>query len=138
MKQKKGFVVGEMPGAKIWTVLFFVYLYAPMIILIVYSFNANRRVMNWTGFSFDWYIKAFANDNIQRAAWNSLIIALVATAFAVTIATLAALILGRRNRSTTGHDERHHRAYGVLYPVRVSAHSCTARGYGRHAGAGFT
>ncbi len=97
MSKKKSFTLGELPGAKIWTLAFFIYLYAPMVVLVVYSFNENRRVMNWTGFSLDWYAKAFANDNIQRAAWNSLMIALVATVCAVTIATLAALILGRRN-----------------------------------------
>lgn len=77
--------------------MFFVYLYAPMLVLVVYSFNKGRLGQIWDGFGLRWYIKAFANDDIQRAALNSLLVATVATAIAVVLATLAALILARRN-----------------------------------------
>jgi spermidine/putrescine transport system permease protein len=52
-------------------------------------------VMNWGGFGFDWYLKAFQNDDIQQAVWNSLIVATVSTIVATAIATMGALVLAR-------------------------------------------
>ena len=92
---KKALPVGHYRGLGPWTVAFFIFLYAPIVVLIFYSFNANRLVMNWTGFSFDWYIKAFHNDDIQQAVWNSLIVATVSTIAATAIATVGALVLAR-------------------------------------------
>lgn len=94
-KAKKVLPVGHYPGLGAWTVFFFVFLYLPIVVLIFYSFNANRMVMNWGGFGIDWYIKAFQNDDIQKAVWNSLIVATVATVFATAIATIGALVLAR-------------------------------------------
>ncbi len=95
-KRRRNFITGELPGSRLWTILFFIYLYAPMVVLVVYSFNKGRLGQIWDGFGLRWYIKAFSNDDIQRAAFNSLLIATVATAIAVVLATLAALILARR------------------------------------------
>lgn len=92
---KKALPVGHYRGLGAWTVAFFVFLYLPILVLIFYSFNANRMVMSWGGFGFDWYIKAFQNDDIQQAVWNSLIVATVATIFATAIATIGALVLAR-------------------------------------------
>jgi len=92
---KKVLPVGHYRGLGAWTVFFFVFLYLPILVLIFYSFNANRMVMNWGGFGFDWYIKAFQNEDIQKAVWNSLIVATVATVFATGIATIGALVLAR-------------------------------------------
>lgn len=87
--------VGHYRGLGTWTVVFFIFLYLPIVVLIFYSFNTNRMVMNWGGFGIDWYIKAFQNDDIQKAVWNSLIVATVATVFATSIATIGALVLAR-------------------------------------------
>ncbi|MFT5113013.1 MAG: spermidine/putrescine transport system permease protein [Parasphingorhabdus sp.] len=95
MAKRKVLEVGDYPGLSLWSLLFFVYLYAPMVVLVVYSFNVSRRAQIWKGFSFDWYVKAFSNDGIQSAALNSLIVAVIATIFATAIATLAALALSR-------------------------------------------
>ena len=94
-KEKNALPVGHYRGLGAWTVFFFVFLYLPIIVLIFYSFNSNRMVMNWGGFGIDWYIKAFQNDAIQKAVWNSLIVATVATVFATAIATIGALVLAR-------------------------------------------
>ena len=94
-KVKKALPVGHFRGLGAWTVVFFIFLYLPIIVLIFYSFNANRMVMNWGGFGLDWYIKAFQNDDIQKAVWNSLVVATVATVFATAIATIGALVLAR-------------------------------------------
>jgi spermidine/putrescine transport system permease protein len=71
------------------------FLYLPIAILVLYSFNSSSLVMVWSGFSFEWYAKVFANADIRHAAMNSLIVATVATAIATVIATLAALVLVR-------------------------------------------
>ncbi len=93
--RKKMLPVGHYRGLGGWTVFFFVFLYLPIVVLIFYSFNANRMVMNWGGFGFDWYLKAFQNEDIQKAVWNSLIVATIATIFATAIATIGALVLAR-------------------------------------------
>jgi len=92
---KKVLPVGHYRGLGAWTIFFFIFLYLPIVVLIFYSFNANRMVMNWGGFGLDWYLKAFNNDDIQHAVWNSLIVATVATVFATAIATVGALVLAR-------------------------------------------
>ena len=92
---KKMLPVGHYRGLGAWTAGFFIFLYLPIVVLIFYSFNANRMVMNWGGFGFEWYVKAFQNDDIQNAVWNSLIVATVATIFATAIATIGALVLAR-------------------------------------------
>lgn len=97
-KPRSPFVIGRFPGFGTTTWLFFLYLYVPILILVVFSFNASRSATIWHGFSLDWYTKAFANDDIRRAALNSLTVAITATAFAATFATFAALIMARTRR----------------------------------------
>ena len=92
---RKMLPVGHYRGLGAWTIVFFIFLYLPIVVLIFYSFNANRMVMNWGGFGLEWYLKAFNNDDIQNAVWNSLIVATVATVFATAIATIGALVLAR-------------------------------------------
>lgn len=89
------FKVGNFPGFGVWSVIAFIYLYAPLVALVIFSFNANRTVTLWTGFSLDWYKKAFANEQIQDAIWNSIIVAVIATLASTAIATLAALVMVR-------------------------------------------
>lgn len=94
-KTRKILPVGHYRGLSAWTAVFFIFLYLPIVVLIFYSFNANRMVMNWGGFGIDWYIKAFNNADIQKAVWNSLVVATVATGVATAIATIGALVLAR-------------------------------------------
>ena len=75
--------VGHYPGLKLWTALFFVFLYAPMVVLVAYSFNVNKLAMIWGGFSLKWYAKIFAGRRIGEAAMNSLFVAVIATSIAV-------------------------------------------------------
>lgn len=70
-------------------------LYAPILVLVIYSFNANRSVTIWTGFSTDWFFKVAANDQIRSAAITSIKIAVVATIGATIAATAAALATTR-------------------------------------------
>ena len=68
------------PGLGFGAALFFAYVYLPIVILVVLSFNENRVVTVWTGFSLEWYRMALQNDDIVQAAINSLLIASVASA----------------------------------------------------------
>jgi spermidine/putrescine transport system permease protein len=94
-KSKKVLPVGHYRGLGAWTIFFFIFLYLPIVVLVFYSFNANRMVMNWGGFGIEWYLKAFENDDIQKAVWNTLIVATISTIFATAIATIGALVLAR-------------------------------------------
>jgi len=90
--------IRTLPGFRWASLGFFIYLYIPLIILVVFSFNESRSATVWQGFSFEWYYKAFQNSDIRRAAWNSLIVASVATFFSTIFATMAALTLARNKK----------------------------------------
>ena len=74
----------------------YLFLYVPIVILILYSFNRSKQTAAWEGFTFDWYVRLFNNDLILRAVKNSLIVAIVTTIVATVIGTLVALALARR------------------------------------------
>lgn len=83
---------------KIMLFLGLAFLYIPLIILIIYSFNDSKLVTVWGGFSTKWYIKLFHNEKILNAAWLSLRIAVVSSLVAVTLGTLAGYALARIKR----------------------------------------
>ncbi|GAB5468903.1 MAG: ABC transporter permease [Rhodospirillales bacterium] len=80
------------------------FLYAPIAVLVVFSFNGSVSTAHLEGFSLQWYARAFANDDMQHAAWISLQVALVATVVATSVATCAALVTTRTKpwRGMTG------------------------------------
>ncbi|MDR1559728.1 MAG: ABC transporter permease [Clostridiales bacterium] len=67
------------------------FMYAPIAILIVYSFNASKSRANWTGFTFDWYIALFNDPEISKALYNTLTIAVLSSAISAVIGTAAAV-----------------------------------------------
>ena len=89
------FVIGRIPGFVTASCSFFVFLYAPILILVIFSFNGSSSATIWSHFSLDWYDQVLANGDIQRAALNSLIVAAVASVLATAFATFAALALAR-------------------------------------------
>ena len=80
--------------------LFFAFLYIPIFVLVVLSFNSGQSATLWESFSLKWYSVVADDPEILRAAKNSLIVATLATVVATTLATLAAL--GMRGRSFRG------------------------------------
>ena len=94
-KSSKPFVIGRFPGFSIIALLFFLFVYVPLIILVVFSFNAGNSATIWNEFGLQWYTKAFANDDIQRSAINSLIVGITAASVATLLATLGALVMAR-------------------------------------------
>jgi spermidine/putrescine transport system permease protein len=73
----------------------YAFLYAPIVVLIVYSFNTSVQTAQLRGFTTKWYAQAFRDQELIESAWNSLLIALVTTGAATIIGTLAALGLAR-------------------------------------------
>jgi spermidine/putrescine transport system permease protein len=73
----------------------FVFLYAPVVVLIVYSFNASRYTAVWTGFTFQWYARLFQDQALLRAARTSLEVAVVSTVLCLLVGAAAALALRR-------------------------------------------
>ncbi|TJY41565.1 ABC transporter permease subunit [Cohnella pontilimi] len=71
--------------------LVYLFLYLPISILILYSFNRSKLNAVWTGFTTDWYVRLFHNDSILEAAKTSLTVAVITTIGATMIGTLAAV-----------------------------------------------
>jgi spermidine/putrescine transport system permease protein len=89
--------------------LMFLFLYAPIAVLVLFSFTTDSFGVRWTGFTFDWYVKLLDDKRLIGAAINSLRVALISTAVSTVIGTLAALAMERyRFRGRTGVD-------GLLY-----------------------
>ncbi|MBR7888142.1 ABC transporter permease subunit [Marinomonas sp. A79] len=76
----------------------FVFLYAPIIALIIYSFNESKLVTVWGGWSLKWYAELFRNEQIMSAAWVSLKIAFISATLAAILGTLAGFVLSRMRR----------------------------------------
>jgi putrescine transport system permease protein len=76
----------------------YVFLYAPIVSVVIYSFNASRLVTVWAGFSTHWYAELLHNAAIGRAALISLEIALIAASGALVLGTAAGFALQRYRR----------------------------------------
>lgn len=76
-------------------VLGLVFLYLPMVVLVVYSFNVSELVTVWAGFSPKWYAELLEDQQILSAVWMSLRIAFFAASMAVCLGTLAAFVMTR-------------------------------------------
>lgn len=78
-----------------WTIAVFAFLYIPILLLVVFSFNASRLGISWGGFTTQWYAQLFGNQVLLTAFKNSLIVGGAATALSVFIGTTAAWLLYR-------------------------------------------
>lgn len=86
------------PFLKIMLALGLIFLYIPLFILVIYSFNASSLVTVWGGFSTHWYGELMNNHTILNAAWLSVRIALASSFAAVILGTMAAYALARIKR----------------------------------------
>ena len=75
--------------------LAYIFLYAPLVIVVAYSFNDSRLNAEWVGFTFDWYRKLFGNEKMLKAAWNSLVIALTVSGVVTVLGTMAGYAMYR-------------------------------------------
>ena len=76
----------------------FAFLYLPILLLIIYSFNENRLVTVWSGFSTQWYGELLRDKNILDAAWVSLRVAFFSATFATALGTIAGMVMARFGR----------------------------------------
>jgi putrescine transport system permease protein len=76
----------------------YAFLYVPILLLIIYSFNESRLVTVWSGWSVKWYGELLHNQQMLSAAWLSLRIAAMTASFATILGTLAGLIMARFGR----------------------------------------
>jgi len=75
-----------------------VFLYLPILVLLVFSFNASRFAASWQGFSWHWYGQLIHNSALHAATWNSLVVAVVSTMVATVLGIPAAMGLDRLAR----------------------------------------
>ena len=76
-------------------VLMYAFVYAPILILVIYSFNSSRLVSVWEGFTIDWYVKLFHNEALGKALQNTLIVAISSTIISTVFGTMVALVMER-------------------------------------------
>ena len=76
----------------------FAFLYIPILLLIIYSFNESKLVTVWAGFSTKWYAAMVQNELLLDAAWMTLKVAFVSSTVALVLGTLAGLALARLGR----------------------------------------
>lgn len=91
----KGFV-DRLLTVNGWVV--FLFLYVPIVIVMVFSFSDHPNVGIWGGFTFDWYERMVGNDQLMRALRNSVIVGIVSTLVSTVLGTAAAISLERYRR----------------------------------------
>jgi spermidine/putrescine transport system permease protein len=74
----------------------YLFLYAPIVVLVIFSFNASRFVTTWDGFSLRWYHELFQDQAMAAALRNSLIVAVASTLISTVFGTMVALAMERR------------------------------------------
>lgn len=73
----------------------FVFLYLPIVLLIIFSFNESKLVTVWGGFSTKWYAALLENDGLKNAAWVTIKVAIMSSTIATLLGTVAGLIMAR-------------------------------------------
>ena len=84
---------------KFYLLLVFIFLYTPIVSLIIFSFNDSKTMGNWTGFTFKWYVELFHNERIKEALFFTLVIAIISSIIATIIGTLAAITINKMKGS---------------------------------------
>ncbi len=76
---------------KIYAILIYLFLYAPIIILVVFSFNASKSRGTWSGFTFKWYLELFRDRQIMKSLYFTMLVAVLSSVIATIIGTAAAI-----------------------------------------------
>lgn len=87
---------GAAVTMRIWAGLVYLFLYLPILFVVVYSFNRGRRLTIWQGLGTRWYTSAIDNENIRAALTVSLQVALLTAAVSVVLGSMAGIALARR------------------------------------------
>jgi spermidine/putrescine transport system permease protein len=83
---------------KAYLAIILLFLYAPILILIILSFNKSKSRSKWGGFTLDWYAKLFQNDDIMSALYTTLLIAFLSALIATIIGTAASLAMNNMKK----------------------------------------
>ena len=78
-------------GSRLYMALVFFFLYAPILLLIVFSFNAGKSGVVWQGFSLQWYAELFQDRIIIQSVYTTLLVSLLATVIATVVGTFTAI-----------------------------------------------
>lgn len=76
---------------RFYLAIIFIFLYAPIVTLIVFSFNDSKSMGSWHGFTLKWYGELFQNDSLMEALYYTILIALIASIIATIIGTITAI-----------------------------------------------
>lgn len=85
-------------GSKIFMALVLLFIYAPILSMVIFSFNENKSLTRWGGFSFQWYEKLFDSQEIMGAVTMTILIAVLSTLISTIIGTFAALSLSKSKK----------------------------------------
>lgn len=89
---------GNSIFAKAYLVLALIFFYAPILYVVVFSFNESKSLTNFTGFSLQWYEKMFENRTMMEALYFTVVIALIATVVSTIVGTITAIGLSKSRR----------------------------------------
>ena len=73
----------------------FIFLYAPIVVLVAFSFNDSKLAARWAGFTTKWYGIMLTNEAVLTAFWNSIVVAVISTIIATILGTMTALAMER-------------------------------------------
>lgn len=88
----------KSPFLNLFLFLGFIFLYAPIVVLVIYSFNSSRLVTYWGGWSLHWYHVLFHDSDVISAAWLSIRLATVASTIAIVLGTMLSIALRKYRR----------------------------------------
>lgn len=83
---------------RVYIALILIFMYAPIITLIILSFNSSKSRSKWGGFTLHWYTELFQNEEIMGALWNTLLIAFLSALIATVIGLIACLVMQNMNK----------------------------------------
>lgn len=88
----------KRPIGKLLTILMIAFLYLPIVVVVIFSFNASKSLTAFTGFSLQWYEKLFKSTDMMNSVWTTFIVAIIATAVSTVVGTVAALGLSKSRK----------------------------------------
>ena len=80
---------------RLYLAIIFVFMYAPIVTMIVLSFNQSKSRAKWGGFTMQWYIRLFSDNAVLNALWNTLLIAFLSALIATVIGTATCVAMMR-------------------------------------------
>ena len=88
----------KKPLSKLYLAIILLFLYLPIVYVVVFSFNDSRSLTHFTGFSLEWYEKMFGNQMMMDAIYYTVIIAVIATVVSTIVGTITAIGLSKSRR----------------------------------------